>query len=109
MGGGVSPRARGWTAPGIDTPHRTKPNWSDRAQERPMITREQNELLTRIDGDAPMGQLMRANYWIPFALSSHLAHGEAPMPVRLFGENYVAFRAENGRIGFFDERCPHRR
>ena len=31
------------------------------------------------------------------------------MPIRLLGENYVAFRAEDGRVGFLDERCPHRR
>jgi len=74
-----------------------------------MITREENERLTRIEGDAPMGRLMREHYWIPFALSSHLVAGDAPMPVRLFGENYIAFRAEDGRIGFLDELCPHRR
>ena len=33
-----------------------------------MVTREENELLTRLEGDAPMGRLMRDNYWIPFAL-----------------------------------------
>jgi phthalate 4,5-dioxygenase oxygenase subunit len=74
-----------------------------------MITREENERLTRIEGDAPMGRLMRENYWIPFALSSRLVASNAPMPVRLFGENYVAFRAEDGRVGFLDELCPHRR
>ena len=74
-----------------------------------MVTRAENELLTRVDGDAPMGTLMREHYWIPFALSSHLAGGDVPMPVRLFGEHYVAFRAGDGRIGFFDELCPHRR
>ncbi len=74
-----------------------------------MITRAENDLLTRIEGDAAMGRLMRENYWIPFSLSSHLVHGEAPTQVRLFGENYVAFRAEDGRIGFLDELCPHRR
>jgi phthalate 4,5-dioxygenase len=74
-----------------------------------MVTREENERLTRLEGDAPMGRLMRENYWIAFALSSHLVHGQAPTPVRLLGENYIAFRAENGRIGFFDELCPHRR
>ncbi len=51
-----------------------------------------------------MGRLMRENYWIPFALSSQLVPGDGPRPVRLFGENYVAFRAEDGRIGFLDER-----
>jgi phthalate 4,5-dioxygenase oxygenase subunit len=74
-----------------------------------MTTLSENELMTRIEGDAPMGRLMRENYWIPFALSSHLVHGEGPTPVRLLGENYVAFRAEDGRIGFLDELCPHRR
>ncbi len=74
-----------------------------------MTTRQENDLMTRVEGDAPMGRLMRDNYWIPFALSAHLVHGDAPMPVRLFGENYVAFRAEDGRVGFLDELCPHRR
>jgi len=74
-----------------------------------MVTSGENELLTSIEGDAQMGRLMRANYWIPFAISAHLGAGQAPLPVRLFGENYVAFRAEDGRVGFFDELCPHRR
>jgi phenylpropionate dioxygenase-like ring-hydroxylating dioxygenase large terminal subunit len=73
------------------------------------MTRTENERLTRIEGESPMGRLMRENYWIPFALSSHLVAGQAPTLVRLFGENYVAFRAEDGRIGFLDELCPHRR
>ena len=74
-----------------------------------MVSREENELMTRVEGDAPLGQLMRQHYWIPFALSENLVAGDAPTPVRLFGENYIAFRAEDGRIGFFDELCPHRR
>jgi phthalate 4,5-dioxygenase len=74
-----------------------------------MTTQAENELLTRVDGDAPMGRLMRQNYWIPFAQSSHLVHGDGPLPVRLLGENYVAFRSPDGRIGFLDELCPHRR
>ena len=43
-----------------------------------MTTRAQNELMTRIEGDAAMGRLMRENYWIPFAQSAHLAHDDAP-------------------------------
>jgi phenylpropionate dioxygenase-like ring-hydroxylating dioxygenase large terminal subunit len=74
-----------------------------------MVTRAENERLTRVEGDAPLGRLMRENYWIPFALSENLVAGDAPTSVRLFGENYIAFRAENGRIGFLDELCPHRR
>lgn len=74
-----------------------------------MTTAVENELITRVEGDAPLGRLMRENYWIPFALSENLVAGDAPTPVRLFGENFIAFRAENGQIGFFDELCPHRR
>src|SRR6185312_15522124 len=32
----------------------------------------------------------------------------APKRVRLMGENFVAFRATDGRVGFIDEACPHR-
>ena len=35
-----------------------------------MLTHEQNELLTRVEGDAPMGRLMREHYWIPSLLSA---------------------------------------
>jgi phthalate 4,5-dioxygenase len=74
-----------------------------------MVNRAENELITRVEGDAPLGRLMRENYWIPFALSENLVAGDAPTLVRLFGENYVAFRSPDGRIGFLDELCPHRR
>ena len=77
--------------------------------ESGMTTAAENELMTRVEDDAPLGRLMRENYWIPFALSDNLVVGDAPTPVRLFGENYIAFRAENGEVGFFDELCPHRR
>jgi phthalate 4,5-dioxygenase oxygenase subunit len=74
-----------------------------------MVTRAENDLMTRVDGDAALGRLMRENYWVPFALSENLAAGDGPTLVRLFGENYVAFRVADGRIGFLDELCPHRR
>jgi phthalate 4,5-dioxygenase oxygenase subunit len=73
-----------------------------------MVTREENELITRVEGDAPMGKLIRENSWIPFALSDNLVAGEAPTPVRLLGENFVSWRVPDGRIGFLAEGCPHR-
>lgn len=72
-----------------------------------MVTAAQNELLTRVEGDAPMGQFMR-RHWIPCALSASLVPDGAPQHVRLLGEDFVAFRATDGRVGFLDERCPHR-
>ena len=73
-----------------------------------MLSKEQNDRLTRVEGDAPMGRMMRENYWFPFALSSQLVPGEAPFMSTLLGRNYVALRAPDGRVGFFDEGCPHR-
>jgi nitrite reductase/ring-hydroxylating ferredoxin subunit len=73
-----------------------------------MLTHEQNEVLTRIEGDAPMGQLMRDYCWVPFALSTQLVPDGAPRRVRLLGTDYVAFRDAGRRIGFLDEKCPHR-
>jgi phthalate 4,5-dioxygenase len=73
-----------------------------------LLTHEQNERLTRIEGDAPMGRLMREHYWIPAVLSAQLEADGAPRRVRLLGTDYVAFRATDGRVGFFAEACPHR-
>ena len=74
-----------------------------------MLNREENELLTRVEGDAPMGRLMRA-HWIPACLSEEVSLPDgAPVRVRLLGEDLVAFRASDGRLGVLDEHCPHRR
>ena len=74
-----------------------------------MLTQEQNCRLTSVEGDAPMARLMRENYWLPFSRVDALVAGApAPTRVRLLGENYVAWRAPDGRIGFIDEACPHR-
>lgn len=73
-----------------------------------MLTREQNEAITRVEGDAPMGRLIRDHSWIPACLSGTLESGGAPRRVRLLGVDYVAFRDAEHRIGFLDEGCPHR-
>jgi phthalate 4,5-dioxygenase len=73
-----------------------------------MLTREENELLTRTGKGTPMGELLR-RYWIPAVFSKQLPGRDAPpVRVRLLGEKLVAFRDSSGRPGLFDERCPHR-
>jgi phenylpropionate dioxygenase-like ring-hydroxylating dioxygenase large terminal subunit len=55
-----------------------------------------------------MGELMR-RYWIPAGFSHQIPKPDSsPVRVRLMGENLVLFRDTQGRIGLFDERCPHR-
>ncbi|PKO26643.1 MAG: (2Fe-2S)-binding protein [Betaproteobacteria bacterium HGW-Betaproteobacteria-9] len=55
-----------------------------------------------------MGRMLKQHWWIPAAVSEKLVADGAPQRIRLFGENYVAFRATDGKVGFFDEACPHR-
>ena len=74
-----------------------------------MLSREENELVTRVGPGTPMGNAMR-RYWIPALLSRELAEPDGPpVRVRLLGEDLVAFRDTDGRIGLLDEFCPHRR
>jgi len=74
-----------------------------------MLSAEENDLLCRVEGDAPMGLLMR-RHWIPACLSEEVAERDGtPARVRLLGEDLVAFRDTEGRIGVLDEHCPHRR
>lgn len=73
-----------------------------------MITREENELLTRVENGAPMGQLMR-QHWVPICLSEEVAEPDcAPVAARILGENLVVFRDTDGNVGVMDEACPHR-
>ena len=73
-----------------------------------MLTREENELLTRVGPGTPMGNLMR-QYWIPALLSTELEPGRRVKRVRLLGEDLVAFRARDGTVGLVGEFCSHRR
>ncbi|MBL8549271.1 MAG: aromatic ring-hydroxylating dioxygenase subunit alpha [Hyphomonadaceae bacterium] len=72
------------------------------------MTPEQNDLLCRVEGNAPMGLLMR-QHWAPACMAEEVAERDgAPLKVRLFGENIVVFRDTKGRLGALKEACPHR-
>ncbi|MCH6546129.1 MAG: Rieske 2Fe-2S domain-containing protein [Deltaproteobacteria bacterium] len=74
-----------------------------------MLSREDNERLTRTGRGTPMGDLMR-RYWIPAMLTWELPEPDCPpIRVRLLGEDLVAFRDTNGVVGVLDNHCPHRR
>jgi len=72
-----------------------------------MLSHEDNETLVRVGPGTPMGELMRL-YWIPFLPSGDLVANGQPQLVRLLGENLLAFRDSNGRVGLVDHACPHR-
>ena len=79
-----------------------------------MLSREDNELLTRVDRGTPMGTTMR-RYWIPALLAWELPAPDCPpVRVKLLGEELVAFRDTQDRIGLIDlragkedRRCSH--
>jgi phenylpropionate dioxygenase-like ring-hydroxylating dioxygenase large terminal subunit len=74
-----------------------------------MLSREENELITRTGPGTPMGEAMR-RYWMPILLDREIAEADGePVKVQVLGERLVAFRDSNGKIGLLDEFCPHRR
>ncbi len=73
------------------------------------LTKEENDLLTRVEHGAPMGAMIRQHYWLPAIPSSKLDAGGRPYRVRLLGDDLVAFRSTEGIVGVLDERCPHRK
>ncbi len=72
-----------------------------------MLSPEDNETITRVGSATPMGQLMR-QYWIPFLAASDVKKDGQPYLVRLLGEDLVAYRDTEGRVGLVDQACPHR-
>lgn len=61
--------------------------------------------LTRVGPGTACGELMR-RYWQPVCRSAELA--DLPKPVKILGEDLIAFRDGQGRAGLLFFRCSHR-
>jgi phthalate 4,5-dioxygenase len=73
-----------------------------------MLTREQNELITRTGPGTPTGNLLR-RYWIPVLLAEELPEKECPpVRVKLLSERLLAWRDTQNRYALTDEFCAHR-
>ena len=73
-----------------------------------MLSAADNELLTRTGPDTPMGRYFRS-FWLPVALSRELPEPDGPpMRVKVMGEDLIAFRASDGRVGLVEPVCAHR-
>lgn len=70
------------------------------------LTKQDNDLLTQTGKGTPCGDFMR-RYWQPVALSDEIPAGE-PRPVKLLGEDLVAYRDTHGALGLVGRRCSHR-
>ena len=70
-----------------------------------VVSREDNERMTRVGKGTPGGEMLR-RYWWPVGFSELVTNN--PVPVRVLGEDLVMFREASGKIGLVDRRCPHR-
>jgi len=74
-----------------------------------MLKPEDNELLTRVGPGTGMGDLLR-RFWLPALLEEEVHKKDgAPVRLRLLGEDLVAFRDTDGKLGVLDAYCAHRR
>jgi 5,5'-dehydrodivanillate O-demethylase len=72
-----------------------------------MVTRDENDLMTRVGPGTPAGTLLR-RYWHPICPAAELMGDKPKKRIRLLGEDLVLFRDGGGRVGLLPEQCPHR-
>ena len=66
------------------------------------------DVLVRVSAGTPMGNLLR-RFWLPALLVSEVAERDGtPVRIRILGEDLVAFRDSNGRLGIVEAYCPHK-
>src|SRR4051812_15720565 len=73
-----------------------------------MLSREENELMTRVGPGTPGGELLR-RYWQPVAVAGELTAEKPTKAVKLLGEELVLYRDKSGNYGLVGKHCPHRR
>jgi len=74
-----------------------------------MLSHEDNETLCRVGAGTAMGTLMR-RFWLPALLEEEVAIPDgAPVRLRILGEDLIAFRDSENRVGIVDAYCAHRR
>lgn len=71
-----------------------------------MLSKEENELLTRVGPGTPCGELMR-RYWHPICAEAKLLDNPV-QKIRILAEDLVLYRDRSGRLGLIGDRCLHR-
>src|SRR5258708_31680234 len=73
-----------------------------------MLSAADNELLVRTGPGSAMGDYFR-RYWLPVALARELPAPDCPpIRVQMLGEELLAFRDTQGRVGLIEPACAHR-
>ncbi len=73
-----------------------------------MLSATDNELLTLTGPGTAMGDYFR-RFWQPVALSRELPEPDGPpIRIKVLGEELLAFRNTEGRVGVIEPKCAHR-
>ena len=73
-----------------------------------MLSQEETKLLCETDAGTPMGELFR-RFWIPVLISEELPEPDCtPMAIKILGEDLLAFRDTDGKVGLISAFCAHR-
>ncbi|NIO12151.1 MAG: Rieske 2Fe-2S domain-containing protein [Deltaproteobacteria bacterium] len=72
-----------------------------------MLSKEENERLTRVGPGTPMGEVLR-RYWYPIASTGEL-DARPTKEVKVMGEELVLYKDQSGTMGLIDRYCAHRR
>jgi 5,5'-dehydrodivanillate O-demethylase oxygenase subunit len=72
-----------------------------------MLTREENDLLSRIGPGTPAGELLR-RYWHVVAAAAEFTESKPKKRVRILGEDLLLYRDLGGAYGLVGEHCSHR-
>src|SRR4026208_646810 len=72
-----------------------------------MLSKEDNELLSRVGPGTPAGELLR-RCWCPVARVADLTDEQPTKIVRMLGEDLVLFKDKSGNVGLIQDHCAHR-
>ncbi|MEA2639745.1 MAG: 5,5-dehydrodivanillate O-demethylase oxygenase subunit, partial [Chloroflexota bacterium] len=72
-----------------------------------VLTREENEFITRVGPGTPAGELFR-RYWLPVGYVQELSDEQSTKFVRILGEDLVLFKDKSGNVGLIQDHCAHR-
>ena len=73
-----------------------------------MLSTKDNDYVSRVAPGTPMGNLFR-RFWMPAMLAEELPGPDCdPKRLRLLGEDLIAFKDSEGKVGVVDAYCPHR-
>jgi 5,5'-dehydrodivanillate O-demethylase len=72
-----------------------------------MLSREENEMMTRVGPGTPAGEMLR-RYWWPVGFTEEIKAKSRPGKIKLLGEEFVLFRDGAGQLGILALHCSHR-